>query len=135
MYKKVLYSLIAVMSMAFTLSADSNSGPNHWQKAPKLSSAALHGRKTEVKGSLSSEKNTHFAIQFFVNAEEHSSKSGEGLVFLGQVTVKTDKHGKASFKAKLPFADESSYITATATRLSHSELRDSSRFSNNVKVK
>lgn len=137
MFKKVLLTLIASMGMSFAVSADSSlsSGPNHEQRAPKLSSASAEEDKTVVKGSLKSVANTHFVIQFFINDESHSSDSGEGLVFLGQTTIKTDKHGKASFKATIPPTCKGSYISATATRLDNSKLTDTSEFSGTVKAR
>lgn len=134
MFKKVLFTLI----MAFeVLSADVRlpSGPNHWQSAPKLVEASVINGKTLVKGRLKSVKNTRFAIQFFTNNDSASLPcKEEGPIFLGQVIVHTDHEGKARFKAVVPASVVGSRITATATRLAHGQLTDTSEFSEPIRV-
>jgi hypothetical protein len=128
MFKKLLSITTLCVGISLALCA---SEPNNGQSSPKLSSAKSHDSHTIVKGKLQSVKETRFIIQFFNNEKDRP----EGQIFLGQVKVKTDSHGKASFKAQLPATERDTFVTATATRLNIHQPTDSSEFSKSVKVK
>ncbi len=66
---------------------DSDSGPNHPQNKPVLSSA-----KTTIRGKLSSTPNKTFVVRFFSNPS-----GNEGKTFIGQKKVTTGPDGNVSF--------------------------------------
>jgi hypothetical protein len=133
MFKKFILFLVLGVCCSLSLTAHLSSGPNHKQKAPKLTSAEIKDTKTRVKGTLESVKETYFVIQFFNNLQKEGDIT-EGNILLGQIKVKTDHSGKASFTAYLPQTAYGSYISATATRQRDGANKDSSEFSKNVKV-
>lgn len=134
MYKKFVSLLSLSLLFSLSLLAKLPDGPNHSQKAPKLTSAKIEDSKTHVKGHLKSVEDTHFIIQFFNNLEKRDNIT-EGAVYLGEIRVKTDHHGKVSFKARLPKTADHSYISASATRLDGDTETDTSEFSKNVTVR
>jgi hypothetical protein len=132
--KKSIILMIA-LSIPLTLAASKlPRGPNHLQAAPKLTSAKVQGSKTVVIGTLQSICNTCFVIQFFNNPTNRGNDLTEGLTFLGQKKVRTDKKGTASFTASVLFTDQGTFVSATATRLHEGQLTDTSEFSKNVVV-
>ena len=100
------------------------------QPAPVLTSATTDGSRTLVKGVLKS-RHAAYIIQFFSNTINRNPQITEGKYFLGQINVKA---GKKSFKACLPCTNAGSFISATAARVDHHELTDTSKFSLNVEV-
>jgi titin len=91
-------------------------GGNQSQPAPLLTGAASGGGVTTVAGTLSSTPNTAYALEFFATPVTNPSGYGEGLVFLGSLSVTTDNSGGADFTAV--FAGEVPpgwFIAATAT--------------------
>jgi CSLREA domain-containing protein len=131
--------------------------PNRLQNFPEITSAKLttkriggHRRKvTIIKGTLNSTPSTAtttqtFTLQFFGSPEADGTPStcgpsgfgtgkfGEGKMFLGQKSVKTDSSGNATFtfstKKKVP---KGQVVTATAT---NQTTGDTSEFSEAVVV-
>jgi len=106
---------------------DADAGPNHLQNKPFLSSAKTASGTTTIKGSLNSNPNRTYAIQFFSNP----SGTNEGRTFVGSKGVTTDGSGHASFT----FSPSSAVavgqnVTATATRvINTSDPTDTSEFS------
>jgi hypothetical protein len=104
---------------------DADTGPNHLQNKPVLSSAKNADGKTTVKGALHTRPiaGLSYTIQFFSNP----SGQNEGQKLIGQKVVKTDGSGNASFKF-IPSSKVAAgrTITATATRNSNG---DTSEFS------
>jgi parallel beta-helix repeat protein len=99
-------------------------GGNHAQAAPVLASASTSGGTTTVTGSLTSEANTSFILEFFSSAV---GSPLQGRTFLGNLTVTTDGTGQASFTASLPVAvTPGEFATATAT---NTATNDTSEFS------
>jgi hypothetical protein len=89
---------------------DPDTGANNLQNFPVITSAVSKGTTT-IAGTLNSKPRKTFTIQLFSNP----SNTDEGKTFLAQVTVKTSRKGKASFRffgSAVPQANE---ITATAT--------------------
>jgi titin len=109
---------------------DADSGPNGIQNFPVLSSAATTASGTTVTGTLDSNPNATFQIQFFSSATADPSGHGEGERFLGMVTVTTNGSGDASFSALLPAVAPGQVVSATAT----SATNDTSEFSAAVPV-
>jgi hypothetical protein len=91
-------------------------GPNDLQNFPVLSQARLVGADVVVRGTLNSQANTTFRIEFFASAAADSSGHGQGELYLGYTTVTTDSSGNASFAVALPFSGApGKVISATAT--------------------
>jgi titin len=108
-----------------------HSGPNNFQNFPALTSATSSGPLTIVRGTLSSNANTLYRLEFFANPSADPSGHGQGQIFLGFFTVTTDGSGNASFIALLGTATTSGQaISATATDASG----DTSEFSADVTV-
>ena len=69
-------------------------------RPPKLTSATVKNQKTVVKGQIeNARKNTVLIVQIFNNARKEAPIT-EGAYLLGQLTVKTDSKGNASFGAR-----------------------------------
>ena len=102
---------------------DPDTGPNNLQNFPNLTSAST----TQIKGTLNSRPRKTFTIQFFSSPTADPSGFGEGKVFLGEKTVRTNRKGKTSFTFTPPAAfSAGEVVTATATRNS---TGDTSEFS------
>lgn len=132
-----------ILSNAIDLNAKKGiqlkNGGNHQQAAPHLTSAKLKCKnancETTVKGTLRSARNTRFVVQFFSNPQNEGSLTN-GANFLGQILVKTDSKGRASFEADLPCSNAGTFVSATATRVNKKgHLTDTSEFSRNIQVK
>lgn len=109
-------------------SKDPDTGPpNNLQNYPVITSATSTGTATTVKGTLNSRPRKTFTVQFFSNP----AGTDEGKTYLGQVNVRTNRKGKASFNVLGPAVSEGEEITATATNLS---TGDTSEFSDKATV-
>ncbi|MBA3529120.1 MAG: hypothetical protein H0T91_07420 [Propionibacteriaceae bacterium] len=111
---------------------DLDTGPNHLQNYPVITSATTFPTFTSINGTLNStpstrEKTRTFIIQFFSNTSADSSGFGEGKTFIGQIQVTTNRQGNATFgfapTQEVPVGE---FITATATR---KDKGDTSEFS------
>lgn len=108
---------------------DADSGPNNLQNFPVITSAASNPTKTVVTGTLDSNANTTFSLDFYSNAASDPSGFGEGETYLGTATVTTDSNGHVAFSATLPVAVPlGRIITGTAT----DPNGNTSEFSGNV---
>ncbi|MDA1250804.1 MAG: DUF4347 domain-containing protein [Planctomycetota bacterium] len=97
---------------------DGDSGPNDLQNFPVLTSAHSTPDGTRVIGSLNSNPNTNYRIEFFNNimGEQNSSGYGGGRTLLGAIEVTTDGSGNASFDATVAgWLNAGDRVTATAT--------------------
>jgi hypothetical protein len=108
---------------------DPDTGANNLQNFPVLSSAVRSSDGyTTIRGTLNSRPNKAFTIQFF----NPSAAGAEGEILLGELNVKTNRKGKASFTfittEDVAVGDA---VTATATNLS---TGDTSEFSDEVFV-
>lgn len=94
---------------------DADTGPNNYQNFPLLATATSNGTTTTISGSLNSESNKQYRIEFFASPQCSASGYGEGQAFLGSTDVTTNGND-ASFNVTLPIAVQPGYvITATAT--------------------
>lgn len=75
------------------------SGGNNLQTSPVLASAVAS--TGQIGGTLNSNPNTSFALEFFTNPVCDPSGRGEGHMFIGGTTVTTDGGGAGSFTAVL----------------------------------
>ena len=118
------------------MTPDAATLPNRLQNFPVITSAKLttrriggHRRKvTVIKGTLNSEADETYNIQFFSSPTADLSGFGEGKRFLGQESVKTTGSGGASFtfitRKKVP---RGQVVTATATNQSTGDTSEFSR--------
>ena len=92
---------------------DADSGANRLQNYPVLSYVAV-GQGLAIQGTLNSRANTDLLVQFYANPS--CSPSGQGQLYLGQVSVHTDPQCHANFSITLPsFAPIGYFATTTAT--------------------
>jgi hypothetical protein len=97
---------------------DADTGPNGLQNFPVLTSANSNTAGTTVVGTLNSNANTTYRIEFFGNRPGVADASnGEGDRYLGFVEVTTDGAGNASFNTLLANAwvNHGDKVSATAT--------------------
>ncbi|MCA9058952.1 MAG: hypothetical protein KDA85_10640, partial [Planctomycetaceae bacterium] len=97
-------------------SGDGDTGANNLQNFPVLTNALAAGSTFTVSGSLNTEANKTYRIEFFASASADGSGYGEGERYLGYTTVLTDGSGDASFHASLlASVSAGEFISATAT--------------------
>ena len=97
---------------------DPDSGANGLQNFPLLTSANVASTGTTIVGSLNSNANTSYRIEFYGNRPTVAdATNGEGETYLGFVNVTTDGSGNASFNTLLTnvWVSSRSKVTATAT--------------------
>jgi CSLREA domain-containing protein len=96
--------------------ADADDGPNGLQNYPLVTSYAPSGGGTNVQGTLDSQPNKTYAVDFYASAACDGSGQGEGQALLGTSNVTTDAAGHAAFNASLPAVPTGlPVLTATAT--------------------
>jgi parallel beta-helix repeat protein len=94
---------------------DADSGANGLQNYPLLSGASS-GIQTTITGTLNSQGDTPYVVNFYANSSCDPSGYGEGERFLGNVIVTTDAVGDASFVVTLPGnVPAGHFVVATAT--------------------
>lgn len=95
---------------------DPDVGGNGLQNFPVLQSAAIAGSTVRVIGTLNSNANASYTLEFFGSPQCDSTGYGEGRSFLGSTSVSTNGSGNASFDVTLNAAlATGSFVTATAT--------------------
>jgi CSLREA domain-containing protein len=107
---------------------DTDSGANHLQNKPVLSSAKTASGKTTVAGKLVSTPNQAYTIEFFSNPKD----TNEGKKFIGEKSITTSVDGLRSFTfTPATSISVGQAMTVTATRDS---THDTSEFSSPRKV-
>ena len=97
-------------------SCDADTGvPNEFQNFPVITSAVVSSGNVTVGGTLNSTANSSFSVDLFSNVSCNPSGNGEGLTYLGSVTVPTDGTCNGSFSTSLPIPAGQTILTATAT--------------------
>jgi parallel beta-helix repeat protein len=95
---------------------DGDTGPNNLQNFPDLTSVTTAGAGTTVQGTLDTEANKAYRLEFFANSACDASGNGEGQTFLGSKNVKTTASGNTSFTfTSATVIGSSAWVTATAT--------------------
>ncbi|MCA9067122.1 MAG: right-handed parallel beta-helix repeat-containing protein, partial [Planctomycetaceae bacterium] len=95
---------------------DADTGANNLQNFPVLTNALAAGSTFTVSGSLNTEANKTYRIEFFASTAADGSGYGEGERYLGYTTVLTDGSGDATFHASLlASVTAGEFISATAT--------------------
>jgi CSLREA domain-containing protein len=95
---------------------DGDDGCNTLQNYPDLDVALVGDASTTVHGTLDSQPDTWYRLEFFENPTCGKSGYGEATSYLGYFDVQTDGTGQVSFKA--PLAGEvtlGATVSATAT--------------------
>ncbi len=110
---------------------DGDTGPNNLQNYPVLTSALTSNGNIEIQGTLNSNPNMDFSIEFFSNADSDTSDYGEGESYIGSTAVTTDANGDANFtvnyQVQIPAGQ---FITATAS----DSNGNTSEFSRSIEV-
>lgn len=96
---------------------DPDTGGNNLQNYPIITFAQAYANGTTViQGTLNSNPNTTFNLDFYYSSEADPSGHGEGEYYLGEATVTTNGDGDAAFDATLPATiPPNQFVTATAT--------------------
>ncbi|MBL8113454.1 MAG: IPT/TIG domain-containing protein [Acidobacteria bacterium] len=94
---------------------DPDTGANLQQNYPLLSSVIAAGGNTTILGTLKSNPNTSFRVEFYGSPACHPSGMGEGRTFLGFATVNTDASGNGTINSVLPVAAPGAFVSGTAT--------------------
>jgi len=95
---------------------DADSGPNDLQNFPVVTSATLGAGTVTVSGTLNSTAAATFRVELFSSVACGSFGHGQGLTYLGFVSVTTDGSGNAAFGPTVFTAPAGQpVITATAT--------------------
>jgi parallel beta-helix repeat protein len=92
------------------------SGPNNYQNFPVITSATQVTGGTQVNGTLNSDANTTFTIDFYSSTSADASGYGQGQKDVGMTVVTTDANGNATFSVILkPAVPIGRALSATAT--------------------
>lgn len=95
---------------------DGDSGANNLQNFPILNSSNGAAGGVNVQGTLNSQANTTFTLDFYSSLSCDPSGNGEGQRFLGSGSATTNSSGNATFNITLAAsASSGESITATAT--------------------
>ncbi len=116
-------------------SGDSDAGANNLQNFPVLTSATTTGTQVTIAGSINTEVNSYYRIEFFASTTQDGSGYGEAETYLGFVNVATDGSGNATISTTLSASVASgAYITATATKsnATYDSFTDTSEFAQNI---
>ncbi len=115
---------------------------NRGQNFPVINSASVSGGNATLSGTLNSNPNSGFRLEFFANESCNAAvpgfpgeQFGEGQTFIGSTNVSTDGSGNASFGPLSlgPVPAGQTVFTATATKLDTSTtpatFKETSEFS------
>jgi parallel beta-helix repeat protein len=95
---------------------DVDAGANQSQNYPVLTSVASSFGSTQVAGTLNSQPNTIYRVEFFSTPTWDATGIPEGKTYLGTTNVTSDGSGNVSFSVTLPAAVSSNnVVTATAS--------------------
>jgi CSLREA domain-containing protein len=101
---------------------DPDNGANRLQNFPVLTTAATDGGTTTITGTLNSNSNQPYRIEFFASTTCDPTGHGEGERYLGFIRVNTGGGGNANINATgLSGVLPGHFITATATNLNRDE--------------
>lgn len=104
---------------------DADDGPNGLQNYPLLVAAKSGVGVIEMQGTLDSQADSTYRIEFFSSYESGGSAGPRAATYVGAKTVTTDANGDCAFRASLAWTG-GSYFTATATNVA---TGDTSEFS------
>ncbi|HEX3231255.1 MAG TPA: Calx-beta domain-containing protein, partial [Pyrinomonadaceae bacterium] len=93
---------------------DVDTGQNNLQNSPVVTAAINSNGITTITGTLNSEADTGYRLEFFANAQCGQTGYGEGQTYLGAAGVTTSGHN-ATFSVAFPGVSIGQVVTATAT--------------------
>lgn len=97
---------------------DIDNGPNALQDSPKLVAAVNDGTATRVSGSINSQPDNRYRLDFYTSAALHPTGFGPGEQMLGSLDVMTNRNGNVQFDfVTTKLVPPGHFITAVATRL------------------
>jgi hypothetical protein len=107
---------------------DPDSGPNHLQNYPVITSVTTFAGQTTIQGGLNSTPNDTFNLQFFASPTADRSGFGEGKTYVGQTNVTTNGGGTVAFSLTTltPLAG-GQVVTAIATSITTDGTSEFSR--------
>jgi len=107
---------IGASGPALNDAGDGDVGVNDGQNYPVLKYGIVGAGATTLVGSLNSQSNRSYRIEFFANPDCDDFGYGEGRTFLGSANVTTDGTGNVNFNvvSPVPLAT-GDVVTATAT--------------------
>lgn len=109
---------------------DADSGPNRLQNFPVLFHVIPIQGGLNIAGSLNSNANTAYRVEFFSSPACGSQGHGQGHTYLGSSNVITDATGNTGFSITLPITVAGGRsITSTATKLGGLTPFETSEFS------
>ena len=116
---------------------DGDGGINNGQNFPLLTTARTNASNQLVlTGTLNSNANSYYRIEFFSNTSQDGTGYGEGQTYLGFANVATDGSGNATISTTLTAnVALGSFISATATRATdntYTGFTDTSEFASNI---
>ena len=96
---------------------DPDTGGNNLQNYPIITFAQAYADgATVIQGTLNSNPDVTFTLDFYYSSEADPSGHGEGEHYLGETSVTTDGNGDAIFDVTLPATiPPNQFVTATAT--------------------
>ncbi|MEO7934091.1 MAG: M12 family metallopeptidase [Chthoniobacterales bacterium] len=108
---------------------DTDTGPNTLQNFPILTSVLVSSTRTTLTGTLNSQPNQSYRIEFFHGPAGDASQHGGCRYFLGYTNVATNGSGNGSFSvyftSPIPIGNS---VSATAT----SSSNNTSEFAGNI---
>lgn len=109
---------------------DPDTGPNRLQNFPVLNYAVPQMGAVHIAGTLNSNANTNYEIDFFASPSCGASGHGQGYQYLGTGSTSTDATGNASYTFTSTDSTSGGYaVTATATKTYLGTRYESSEFS------
>ncbi len=113
---------------------DTDTGPNHLQNYPVLTSVTVDGILTSFEGTLESTPNTLFNVEYYLNATCDGSGYGEGAIYLDSNIGTSDSNGTLvldnfGLQYQFPPTPATPFVTAIATADYAAEPGDTSEFS------
>jgi hypothetical protein len=117
-------------------SNDTDTGANHLQNFPVLTSAVSNAGSTTITGVINTNSNVALVIDVYSNGQMDPSGFGEGQTYLGSIPVALDGFtNNGSFSGTFPIAlTAGQFITATATNMANAPFGDTSEFSQAIQV-
>ena len=95
---------------------DADGGPNQLQNFPDLTDARYADGGLVIDGTLASQPNTNFRLDFYLNNTANPSLHGEGQFYLGSGSVATAGNGTGDFTVGFAVsAVYTQYVSATVT--------------------
>ncbi len=102
-----------IYSVAANDDLDVDAGNNGLQNFPVIDDVSSQS----ISGTLHSEANIEYRIEFFENSACSPSEQGQGQQYLGFTTVTTDNDGNANFNHGRQSLAAGVFVSATATNL------------------